>query len=59
MVVGKILANAWVEGYSDVICELNYCLFYQHEALDAQVYESSGHHTIPAGEEFPGFGEPK
>jgi hypothetical protein len=31
-VVDKILANAWVEGYSDLVYELKYHLF--HHALD-------------------------
>jgi hypothetical protein len=37
----------------------NTTCFVMHLALDAQLYESSGYHEIPVGEQFPGFGVPK
>jgi hypothetical protein len=38
---------------------LLFTYFVMHLALEAQLYESSGYHQIPAGEQFPRFGAPK
>ncbi|KAJ7790665.1 hypothetical protein B0H14DRAFT_2625776 [Mycena olivaceomarginata] len=54
--VDKLLANAWAEGYSDIVYELKYHSFLACTwPWDAQLYASSGYHQIPVG---VGFGAP-